>query len=123
MLMDLSPLFNWDDKFYNFSRATKDLYPYRILKDEGKTTIVHNVVGIKEVDLNVSIKDSYLILSGVTKNKVLGTDFSVNSRFQINPQKIEKISWAAADGLIYIYIYHKKVKQPQIQVSKVGAIT
>ena len=114
MLDLLDTLFDFDRNYYTFRRSEKDMAPYSIIKQEekGKTILVHNILGINKEDLNVTVKTEnshkILYISGETKDKVTGQNYSINSRFTLgNIDNINDISSECRNGLLYITITHK----------------
>lgn len=112
--------FDWDKNFYNFNREEKDMNPYSIItpKGEGKIILVHNVLGIKKEDLKLTkqVKDDYvyLLISGKTKDKITGKEYTINSRFHIDDTEfnLDLISANMENGLLYVNIPYK-IKQKQ----------
>ena len=92
--MFFDDFFGWDREFYNFERSIRDSAPYKIYRDEKEVTIIHNILGIDEKDLNVDIKQerngNYLVIQGSTKDDY--DEYSVESRFTIDLNKYQDIS-------------------------------
>lgn len=111
----------WDKDFYNFSRSTKDLYPYEIVKQEDGCTIVFNALGISKenvkIDFDKSRGTDYLLISGENKNKVTNKNYSINARFIVDTNEIKDINWYVQDGLLYIEITYKRPEKPQIKIN------
>lgn len=112
--------FDFDAPFYRFNRDLKDMHPYRIVRKGNDAIIVHNICGIAKDDLKVEIQTErgkdYLVISGKTKNEVLGTDYTVNSRFTIDRDSVEKIEKEVKDGLLYLTIVGKEIKRPEVKI-------
>jgi HSP20 family molecular chaperone IbpA len=112
---DLFDLFDWDKKNYKFNRNEKDMHPYSIYNKEDKVIIVHNVLGLNKKDLKLTINsegNSYQIhIEGKTKDKVSGTEYSINSKFAVDPStlKLDSIAAAMENGLLYITIQKKDI--------------
>ena len=120
MLFD--DFFGFDKSFYDFTRSVKDVAPYQIIRKDNENIIIHNVLGIDEKDLKVEIttegKYNYLVIEGKTKEEYDDSDYSVNSRFSFDPDKIKDIKYEVKNGLLYIHLYKKEAKKPEITVSK-----
>ena len=113
----------FDRNFYNFNRSIKDMNPYQIKDFDNYSVLVHNVIGIKEEDLDISIVHernvSYLEIKGETKNDVLGSTYSVNSRFIIDKDNIKNINYNVEDGLLYITINYKEPCKEDIKITRI----
>ena len=113
----------FDRNFYNFNRSIKDMNPYQIKDFDNYSVLVHNVIGIKEEDLDISIVHernvSYLEIKGETKNDVLGSTYSVNSRFAIDKDNIKSINYKVEDGLLYITINYKEPCKEDIKITRI----
>ena len=116
-------LFNfldWDDDFYSFSRPTKDMYPYEIVRTEDKCIIVFNALGLSKesvkVDFDKSRGTDYLVINGENKNEVTNKTYSIKARFRIDANEIKDIEWYLKDGLLYVEITYKKAEKPQIEI-------
>lgn len=122
MMSDFFDLF-FDKGSYSFNRDIKDMHPYQIKRDEAKTTIVHNIVGIREEDISVSLQEDsnvvYLEIKGETKNEVLGSTYNVSSRFSVDYDRVKNIEHYAKDGLLYINVYYKEPNRPKIDIKKI----
>ena len=118
--MFFDDFFGWDREFYNFERAIRDSAPYKIYRDEKEVTIIHNVLGIDEKDLNVDIKQerngNYLVIQGSTKDDY--DEYSVESRFTIDLNKYQDIKYEIKNGLLYIHLFKKEIEKPQIRITK-----
>lgn len=116
--------FDFDKAFYTFTRSTKDMMPYEIIKGEGKRTIVHNVVGLSKDDIKVEIikenKTDYLNIFGEKKNEITNKMYSVSSRFWIDSDEIKSIDWYVKDGLLYVEVLLKESEKLNIPVSYKG---
>lgn len=117
-------LFNfldWDNDFYRFSRSTKDMHPYDIVRNGDKCTIVFNVLGIPKESLTVDFDKSrgtdYLVITGENKNEVTEKMYSVDARFAIDTNEIKEIKWTVKDGLLYVNITYKTPEKPQIPIN------
>ena len=86
-------LFDFDRHFYFFNRDEKDMHPYDVVRKSNSIVITHNVLGIEKEDLKITVRTenlkSYLMIAGASKDKITGKTYSVNSRFQYNPDEID----------------------------------
>ena len=114
--------FLFDDAFYNFNRAVKDMHPYYIRKFDDHATIIHNVVGINEKDLTIEIEPDrntdWVVVRGYTKNEISDSAFSVNSRISFDKDTVMKVDWDIKNGLLYINLYYKKPELPDIKIER-----
>ena len=112
----------FDKDFYKFNRLTRDMSPYQIKRFEDHMVVVHNVIGIDENDLNIELVPekniTYLEIKGETKNEILNTTYSVNSRFSINKDEIKDITYNIKNGLLYLNINYKKPEKVDIKITK-----
>lgn len=119
MFLDFDLYF--DRPFYRFQRNLKDIYPYEIVKEDGQSIIVHNVVGLGKEDINIKLERDgeydYLVISGEKKNEITNKIYKVDSRFVINLKRLDKkgIEWEVKDGLLYVYINYKKPEEVSIR--------
>lgn len=119
MFLDFDLYF--DRPFYRFQRNLKDIYPYEIVKEDGQSIIVHNVVGLGKEDINIKLERDgeydYLVISGEKKNEITNKIYKVDSRFVINLKRLDKkgIEWEVKDGLLYVYINYKKPEEVPIR--------
>lgn len=119
MFLDFDLYF--DRPFYRFQRNLKDIYPYEIVKEDGQSIIVHNVVGLGKEDINIKLERDgeydYLVISGEKKNETTNKIYKVDSRFVINLKRLDKkgIEWEVKDGLLYVYINYKKPEEVPIR--------
>ena len=111
-------LFDFDRDFYRFNRDEKDMHPYDIINKENEIIITHNVLGIAKEDLNISVKTiknkNYIVISGTTKDKITDKSYTINSRFEYNPNEIDvsKATSELINGILYITIpYQNKDNQ------------
>lgn len=115
-------LFNFDKDFYSFNRLVKDMRPYSKKYYDDHMVLVHNVVGVSENDLSINIENenntAYLVIKGETKDEILETTYSVNSRFSVDANKVDNIEYSLKDGLLYIYIYYKEPIKSNISIKK-----
>jgi len=111
---------DWDRDFYSFTRPIKDMYPYEIVREGNKTTIVFNALGLSKENIKVDFDKirgtDYLVISGEQKNDVTGRTYSVNGRFAIDVNEIKKIEWKCKDGLLYVDVYFKQPDKPKIDI-------
>ena len=112
----LNPL-NWDKDFYTFNRDEKDMHPYSVHNDEnGNFIIVHNILGINKEDIKLTKEtengNTYLLLTGSTKDSVTGKTYSINSRFALDDKQLNlsSIKANAKNGLLYVVISAKKLE-------------
>ncbi len=114
-------LFDWDRSYYTFSRTLKDVTPYEFVKDENKTIIIHNIVGLSKDDISVSLekenKIDYLKITGEKKNAITNKTYSVSSRFGVDADEIDNIEWYVEDGILYITVWFKKPEKPNINIT------
>ncbi len=116
----LNPL-NWDKDFYKFNREEKDMHPYSVQADKnGNFIIVHNILGINKEDIKLTKEieggNTYILLTGSTKDSFTGKTYSVNSRFALDDKQLDLSSIKAQDknGLLYIIIASKKVEEKKV---------
>jgi len=113
--------FDFDREFYRFSRNLKDMYPYEIIAEENKVVIVHNVVGLSKEDIKISGQREgdidFLVISGEKKNEITDKIYKVDSRFQVNANKIQKVDWEVKDGLLYIEVFLKEPEKPKFEIN------
>ena len=121
----LENIFNsleWVAKDYLFSRPILDNKPYQMVKEDKKTTIIFNALGIKKEDIKISInqegRNSYLTISGETKNEVLNRNCSVSGNFLVNLDSIDHIDYDTHDGLLVIEIYFKQAEKIKVQINR-----
>lgn len=114
---------NWDKDFYNFNRSEKDMSPYSIVKpDASKIILVHNVLGIKKEDLDLTKKVEkgyvFLIIKGKTKDDITGKEYSINSRFHIDDTEydLNEMTAEMKNGLLYIEIPKKLIDSAPSEV-------
>ena len=106
-------LFDFYRHFYFFNRDEKDMHPYDVIRKNDSIVITHNVLGIEKEDLKVNIKTEnlkyFLVISGTSKDKVTGKTYSINSRFQYNPDEIDvsKATSELKNGILYITIPYR----------------
>ena len=116
----LDNFFDFDRKFYNFSRPEKDMTPYTVVNKENKTILIHNVVGINKEDLKINTKtengEKILYISGQTKDEISGNDYSINSRFKVKAQAIQNIECECKNGLLYVTITYDKPTEEEIVI-------
>ena len=112
----LDPL-NWDKDFYKFNREEKDMHPYSVQSDkDGNFIIVHNILGINKEDIKLTKEleggNTYILLTGSTKDSLTGKTYSINSRFALDDKQLDlsSIKANAKNGLLYIIIASKKVE-------------
>lgn len=115
-------LFNfldWDSDFYSFFRNVKDMYPYQIIRKEGKTIIIFNALGVDKKDITVDLEKSrgtdYLVIRGKTDDPIGGT-YSVNGRFVVDSNEIKNIECECKNGLLFITINWKQPEKPKIDI-------
>lgn len=118
-------LFDFDRDFYRFNRDEKDMHPYDIINKENEIIITHNVLGIAKEDLNISVKTiknkNYIVISGTTKDKITDKSYTINSRFEYNPDEIDvsKATSELINGILYITIpyQNKDIQNKDIQIN------
>lgn len=115
----LDPL-NWDRDFYKFNREEKDMHPYSVQSDKnGNFIIVHNILGINKEDIKLTKEieggNTYILLTGSTKDSFTGKTYSINSRFALDDKQLDlsNIKANAKNGLLYIIIPGKKVEEKE----------
>ena len=115
ILMDsfLFPL-DWDKKNYKFNREEKDMHPYTITNNEKEMLITHNILGIDKKDLKITNESengkTFISIKGTTKDTITSKEYSINSRFALDANKLDLsgIKATAKNGLLYITIPTKK---------------
>lgn len=113
ILDDIFNPFDWDKDFYSFNRREKDMNPYSIYNKENGIILVHNVLGINKEDLKISTKvenhTSFIVIEGKSKDEMTGKEYSINSRFSIDKDRmdLEKAKCSMRNGLLYISIDYK----------------
>ena len=118
-------LFDFDREFYRCNRNEKDMHPYDIINKENEIIITHNVLGIAKEDLNISVKTiknkNYIVISGTTKDKITDKSYTINSRFEYNPNEIDvsKATSELINGILYITIpyQNKDIQNKDIQIN------
>lgn len=114
-------MLDWDAPSYTYTRATQDSKPWQMVKEDKKTTIVFNALGIKKEDIKIDViqegHSEYLTISGETKNEQLNKTYSVNGRFGIDSAEIDNISWDVKDGLLNIEIAFKEPTKPKVKIN------
>lgn len=122
MLFDYDSFFNWDKPAYTFSRSVHDMHPYSIKTLDDRVVLVHNIVGIKEGDIKVSIVNEdgrdQLVIEGVTHNDLLNYDYKINSRFDIKADMFKNVTYSVEDGLLYINLFKKEPEATKLIVTK-----
>lgn len=122
MMFDLDSFFDWDKPAYTFSRPVHDMKPYSIKTLEDRVVLVHNIVGIKEDDVKVSIESENgrdrLVIEGVTHNDVLNYDYKVSSKFDIKADMFKSVTYEVKDGLLYIYLFKREPEATKLIVTK-----
>lgn len=112
--------FGFDPDFLEFNRVTSVKKPYTIKSDNDKAVIVHEALGIRPEDIDITLETvkgvTYLFISGETKNEVNNSNYSIKSRFTIDADRIDHIEKEAKDGLLYIEIYFKEAQKPKINI-------
>ena len=112
----------FDDSYYCYNRMVRDRRPYKIIKEEGRDILIHNINGLGKDDIKVELetiddRHSYLLLEGFVENKYdKDNPYTVKSRFTVKHNEIEKIEKEIKNGILYIYIYWKKPNKPNIKI-------
>ena len=120
LLIDTFFPLDWDKKAYSFNREEKDMHPYSCSQNEKATIITHNIVGIDKEDLKISTEYvngvAQIIITGKTKDSITGKEYSINSKFTVDENKLDlsKIKATAKNGLLYITIPNKTKKEEKI---------
>lgn len=121
LLIDTFFPLDWDKKAYSFNREEKDMHPYSYSQNEKATIITHNIVGIDKEDLKISTEYvngvAQIIITGKTKDSITGKEYSINSKFALDENKLDlsKIKATAKNGLLYITIPNKIQKEEKIK--------
>ena len=121
LLIDSFFPLDWDKKAYSFNREEKDMHPYSYSQNEKATIITHNIVGIDKEDLKISTEYvngvAQIIITGKTKDSITGKEYSINSKFTLDENKLDlsKIKATAKNGLLYITIPNKIKKEEKIK--------
>ena len=112
LLIDTFFPLDWDKKAYSFNREEKDMHPYSCSQNEKATIITHNIVGIDKEDLKISTE----YVNGVAQIIITGKEYSINSKFTVDENKLDlsKIKATAKNGLLYITIPNKTKKEEKI---------
>lgn len=112
----------FDKSFYSFNRCLKDMYPYKIKTEDDKVTIIHNVLGIDEEDIKIEIKKEqgnyYLYILGETQDKETEEVYNVRSKFSIDAELTENITWTVKNGILKIIVNRKKENPIDIKIIK-----
>lgn len=113
---------DWDAPFYTYQRSVSDSRPYQIVKEDGKTVVICNCLGVSPDDISVTTirenRTDYLVVSGETKNSTLNRNYNINCRFAIDIDSVDGIEWSATDGLLKIEISFKVAEKPKIDIKK-----
>jgi HSP20 family molecular chaperone IbpA len=121
LLIDSFFPLDWDKKAYSFNREEKDMHPYSVSQNDKATIITHNIVGIDKEDLKISTEYvngvAQIIITGKTKDSITGKEYSINSKFTLDENKLDlsKIKATAKNGLLYITIPNKIKKEEKIK--------
>ena len=97
------------------------MHPYSCSQNEKATIITHNIVGIDKEDLKISTEYvngvAQIIITGKTKDSITGKEYSINSKFTVDENKLDlsKIKATAKNGLLYITIPNKIKKEEKIK--------
>jgi len=120
-------LFDWDKDCYKFIRDEKDMHPYSVNQNkDGSITIVHNVLGLDKKDLKLSTKNingkSYILIEGKTKDEITNKTYSINSKFSCDTNQcdLNNIKSTMKNGLLYITIAAKEVKEPETKIIEIN---
>lgn len=121
---DLFDVF-FDSDFYSFGRMVRDKRPYQIVNEEGRTIIIHSVVGLGKDDIKIEVKPiddrtSYLSIEGYAKDDILiDEEYNVKSRFTVKHNDIEDIEKKVHNGILYLTINWKKHEVPKIEIKEI----
>jgi HSP20 family molecular chaperone IbpA len=121
LLIDTFFPLDWDKKAYSFNREEKDMHPYSVSQNDKATIITHNIVGIDKADLKISTEYvngvAQIIITGKTKDSITGKEYSINSKFTLDENKLDlsKIKATVKNGLLYITIPNKIKKEEKIK--------
>ena len=113
---------DWDVSSYLFNRPLGDSKPYKIVRDEKKSTIYFNAVGVSENDVKVEIirehGNDFLLISGDSRNEKLNQSFTVSGRFQIDAERVNDIDYSIADGILCVDVNFKEPEPSKIKITK-----
>ena len=110
ILIDSLFPFDWDKKNYKFNREEKDMHPYSLKTTDKEVIITHNILGIDKQDLKITRESengiTFILITGKTKDTITGKEYSINSRFNIDINKLDLsgIKATTKNGLLYITI-------------------
>ena len=109
--------FLFDSEFYGYDRLVRDKSPYKIIRTEDKSTIIHNVVGLGKDDINIEIKphDSKYSEIEITGETVSG-EYKVKSRFTVKHNDIDRIEKEVKNGILKLDVYWKQYEKPNIDI-------
>lgn len=120
--MDLFNFLSWEPANYHFSRNVFDMRPYQLIRDDKKTTIVFNALGMKPDDIKIDVhrdgNKDFLSIRGETKLDIAEKTYSINADFYVNQDEINYISWNAENGLLFIDIYWKEATPSSIKINR-----
>lgn len=119
--VDMFDLF-FQPETYIFNRNIKDMNPYKIVRNDNKTTLIFNALGLSSEDIKISLsKTSYgdiLNISGSKKIDILNKTFDISSNFKVNIDGIKNIEYKCENGLLYIEIFYKEKPEVTVEITK-----
>lgn len=115
-------IFNGLD-YLMFNRPMKlnDMNPIKFIKTDSGYMAIVNTLGINEDDISVSIDESYLIVSGETKDEELKSNYTQDFKLRINESILSNISgikYCSKNGVTKIYLEIEK-KENNIKIEKI----
>jgi len=115
-------MLDFDTPAYRFNRSVLDNKPYQQHRTEDSVVIIHNCVGIPSENIDISIQYennvAYLVIQGSYNDEKYGNNYSVNSRFRIYEEQIDRIEWTAENGILNIEVKFKKPESKKIPIAK-----
>lgn len=109
-----------DDYFFN--RPVKDMTPYKIVQNEGKTILILNTLGISPDDIEVEVTpgdsfyaSQYLHISGKTKDELSDKEYNISMKFTIK-KPVKKIEWESRNGLTYLSLIFVEPEEPSVSI-------
>lgn len=109
-----------DDYFFN--RPVKDMTPYKIVRNEDKTILILNTLGISPDDIEVEVTpgdslytSQYLHVSGKTKDELSDKEYNINMKFTMK-KPVKKIEWESRNGLTYLSLIFVEPEKPSVSI-------
>ena len=110
----------FDSDFYRSVGTVKSSNPYKVINDDdGKTTIIHQAIGLAKDDISISVNPTHgmdvLEIKGETVDK-FECKYFIHSRFFIGRDTIERIEYTTENGILIIDIFKKIPETKQILI-------